>query len=232
MMMSKKEKDSKGAKQKKGSKGDTVEVDFPAAERGAKLGKIDTDVKGADPKAILKSVDDKMKKTLESTKGALAAIRTGRPSPNILDKVMVPSYGSESPLPQLASVQVSSATTIVVEPFDKSVLKDIEKALLASDLGMTPNSDGSVIRLNVPSLTTETRQKYLKQAKTVTEDGKVALRNIRRTGVDAVKKLEKDKTVSEDTSSDTQDQIQKLTDRFTKDLDALCEAKEKELAKV
>ncbi|EKX50618.1 hypothetical protein GUITHDRAFT_157295 [Guillardia theta CCMP2712] len=181
---------------------------------------------------IINGVKEKMKKTVENTREALATIRTGRPSPNIFDKVLVDYYDVPTPLPQIASIQIQSASMISIDPFEKSALKNIEKAIMASDLGLNPNNDGAIIRISIPPLTAETRQNYVKQAKNVAEEGKVALRNIRRTGVDAVKKLEKDSVVSEDQSKSTQDDIQKLTDSSSKEIDNLCAAKEKDLSTV
>ena len=182
--------------------------------------KVDTDVKGTDPKTIIAQVVEKFEKTVESTKASLASIRTGRPSPNLLDRVLVDYYGTNTPVPNVATVNVVSATQITVEPFEADLLKEIEKAISMSDLGMTPNNDGKMIRLNVPPLNAETRQKYVKQAKASGEDGKVAARNVRRTGVDAIKKLEKDKKIGEDESKGLQDDIQKKTDKAVKDVRA------------
>jgi len=225
VMMAKAKKGGKGKKGGGGGGGDS-QVETIVVK------KVDTAVNGADTKTVVKNVKEKMSKTVENTREALGAIRTGRPSPNIFDKVMVEYYGAETPLPQVATVQIQSASMISIEPYEASSLKDVERAILASDLGLTPNNDGTVIRINIPALTAETRQQYLKQAKALAEDGKVALRNIRRTGVDAVKKLEKDAGLSEDESKGTQDDIQKMTDANVKAIDGLCEAKEKELSKV
>jgi len=194
--------------------------------------KVDTDVKGATTKEILALVKEKMAKTVENTRDALGAVRTGRPSPNLLDKVMVDYYGAPTPLPQVAAVQVQSASMITVDPFDKSALKDVERAIVSSDLGLNPSNDGSLIRINIPPLNAETRLKYAKQAKALGEEGKVALRNIRRTGVDAVKKLEKDSGLGEDESKSGQDQVQQTTDKSAKEIDKLAEEKEKDLMKV
>jgi len=230
-MMAKKDKNKKdegGGKGKKQAPGA-----MPEGEKAPKMKKENTDVTGADPKEIIVNLKEKMSKTVENTREALGAIRSGRPSPKIFDKVMVDSYGAPTPLPNIATVNVRSASTIEITPFDPSTLKDIEKGIMSADMNLTPNSDGTVIRINIPSLTTETRAQFAKQASAVGEDGKVALRNIRRTGVDAVKKLEKGQTaIGEDESKSLQDEVQKLTDKCTKELDDLVKVKEKELSSV
>ncbi|MGB1601588.1 MAG: ribosome recycling factor [Promethearchaeia archaeon] len=192
--------------------------------------KENTDVTGEDPQEIIANVKDKMSKTVENTREALGAIRTGRPSPKMFDKVMVSAYDAETPLPQLATVSIQSASSVMISPFDPSTLGDIEKGILKSELNLTPSNDGATIRINIPPLTTETRAQFAKQANSVAEDGKVALRNIRRTGVDAIRKLEKGSSpISEDESKALQDQVQKLTDKCSTELSDLAKAKEKEL---
>jgi ribosome recycling factor len=225
-------KGKKGGGKKGGGGGGDASADAGGDDADFVKVKVDTDVKGTDPKSIIASVVEKFEKTVESTKASLASIRTGRPSPNLLDRVLVDYYGTNTPIPNVATVNVVSATTITVEPFEADLLKEIEKAISMSDLGMTPNNDGKMIRLNVPPLNAETRQKYVKQAKASGEDGKVAARNVRRTGVDAIKKLEKDKKIGEDESKGLQDDIQKKTDKAVKDIDVLTAAKEKELTTV
>jgi len=202
----------------------------PAGEKAPKMKQENADIAGVDRKEIMKNLDEKFSKTVENTREALGAIRTGRPSPKLFDKVMVSAYGSESPLPQVASVGIKSASTIEINPFDKSTLKDIEKAIMSSDLNLTPSNDGNLIRINIPPLTTESRVQYAKQASALAEDGKVALRNIRRNALEAVKKLEKgDSPISEDESKQLQDEVQKKMDKCVKELDDLAKAKEKEL---
>jgi ribosome recycling factor len=211
-------KGKKGGGKKGGGGGGDASADAGGDDADFVKVKVDTDVKGTDPKSIIASVVEKFEKTVESTKASLASIRTGRPSPNLLDRVLVDYYGTNTPIPNVATVNVVSATTITVEPFEADLLKEIEKAISMSDLGMTPNNDGKMVRLNVPPLNAETRQKYVKQAKASGEDGKVAARNVRRTGVDAIKKLEKDKKIGEDESKGLQDDIQKKTDKAVKDV--------------
>ena len=225
------------AKNKKGGKGEAkagkdkqAPGAMPAGEKAPKMKKENTDVTGEDPQEIIANVKDKMGKTVENTREALGAIRTGRPSPKMFDKVMVSAYDAETPLPQLATVSIQSASSVMISPFDPSTLGDIEKGILKSELNLTPSNDGATIRINIPPLTTETRAQFAKQASSVAEDGKVALRNIRRTGVEAIRKLEKGSSpISEDESKALQDQVQKLTDKCSTELSDLAKAKEKEL---
>lgn len=185
-----------------------------------------------DIKSITKDAQKRMEKSIDSVRQNLSTIRTGRATPNILDRVKVPYYGVDTPLNQMATINVPSAQQLSVEPYDKSTLGDIEKAIAESDLGLTPNNDGSIIRINIPSLTEDRRKEFVKQAKAMGEEGKVAVRNIRRDSVDSIKKLEKAGEVGEDESKDGQDEIQKLTDKNTKEIDDVVAAKEKELSKV
>lgn len=176
--------------------------------------------------------EGRMEKTLESVQSTFNTVRTGRPSPALLDRVTVNYYGAETPLNQLASISVSGTSSLVVEPYDRSAIADIERGLLESDIGLTPNNDGSVIRLVVPPLTKERRVELVKQVKTMAEDGRIALRNIRRDAVDSLKKLEKNKELGKDESRSLQDEVQKLTDRFVKEIDKLYKEKESDIMKV
>jgi ribosome recycling factor len=175
---------------------------------------------------------ERMSKSVESVIQNLNTIRTGRASPAILDRVKADYYGVETPINQMASISVPSAQQLTVEPFDKSQLGGIERAIMEADLGLTPQNDGSVIRLNIPALTEERRKEMMKQCKAIGEEGKVAVRNIRRGAVDAIKKLEKAGDISEDESKDGQDAIQKTTDSKVKDIDEIVAKKEKEVMKV
>ncbi|VEU37004.1 unnamed protein product [Pseudo-nitzschia multistriata] len=175
---------------------------------------------------------DKMEKSIESVLQNMNTIRTGRASPAILDRVKADYYGVESPINQMATISVPSAQQLTVEPFDKSMLGEIERALMESDVGLTPMNDGNVIRLNIPSLTEERRKEMMKQCKAIGEEGKVAVRNIRRKAVDTIKKLEKDSEISEDESKSSQDEIQKMTDDKVKEIDGIVEKKEKEVMTV
>ena len=177
-------------------------------------------------------MEDRMDKSLESVKKNLGTISTGRANPSMLDRVQVEYYGAPTPLNQLASVSVPSSSQLQIEAYDKSCLKDIEKALILSDLGMTPSNDGSVIRLNIPQLTEDRRKDLLKQCKAIGEDCKVAIRNVRRDGVDKVKKLEKASTISKDQSKDGQDAVQSVTDKYIKEVDNIVSKKEAEISTV
>lgn len=180
----------------------------------------------------LMDAEDRMGKSVESVKTNLLTIRTGRASPNMLDRVQVDYYGAMTPLNQMASVSVASAQQLTIDPYDKSVLGDIERALMESELGLTPNNDGAVIRINIPSLTEDRRKEMLKQCKAIGEEGKVAVRNVRRDDVEAIKKLEKASEIGEDESKGGQDDIQKMTDKAVKEIDGIVSAKEKEVMTV
>lgn len=173
-----------------------------------------------------------MAKTIDSVRSSFNTVRTGRASPTLLDRITVSYYGAETALNQLASVSVSGTSALVVEPYDKSVIGDVERALMESDIGITPNSDGSVIRLAIPPLTKERRSDLVKQVKTMAEDGRVALRNIRRDAVDALKKLEKNKELGKDESKTMQDEVQKITDKYVKQIDQIFKDKETDIMKV
>ena len=177
-------------------------------------------------------VEERFGKCIEALSKNLLTIRTGRASPAILDLVQVEYYGAPTPLNQMASISVPNSQQLLVEPFDKSTLGDVERAIIDSGLGLTPNNDGSSIRINIPQITEERRKELLKSCKAMGEDGKVAIRNVRRDGVDSVKKLEKKGDISEDESKGSQDSIQKLTDKFTKEVDSIIAKKEKEVMTV
>ncbi len=176
--------------------------------------------------------EEKMEKAIAQLKKEFAAIRTGRANPLILDKVVVDYYGAPTPLRQMSQVTVQDGTTLVISPFDKSIMKDIEKALIKAELGITPNSDGSVLRLCFPPLTQDRRKEISKDVKKIGEDTKVAIRNIRRDMTDDLKKLEKSENLSEDAVKDYQDKIQKLTDKYTKNIEDIAQEKEKEVLTV
>lgn len=185
-----------------------------------------------DVKSTLSDAEDRMDKSVENVQGNLETLRTGRASPKVLDRVMVECYGAETPLNQVASVKTTSATQLLVEAYDASILNDISNAIQEADIGFTPNNDGSVIRLNMPPVTEDRRKELAKEAKALGEEGKVAIRNIRREAVDAVKKAEKAKSLGKDQSKDAQDAIQKLTDKHAKVIDERVSAKEKDILKV
>ena len=182
--------------------------------------------------AIFSTGTEKMEKTITQMKKEFASIRTGRANPMMLDKVLVEYYGAPTPLRQLSQVSVQDGTTLVIAPFDKSILKDIEKAIVKADLGINPNSDGVVVRLVFPPLTSDKRKEICKDVKKACEETKVAIRNIRRDMTDELKKLEKAENLSEDVVKDNQDKIQKLTDKYIKISDELEAEKEKEVLTV
>ncbi len=173
-----------------------------------------------------------MRKSVEATLRNFNTIRTGRANPSLLDKIMVPYYGADTPLKSLATLATPDSQTIQIQPFDAGSIGLIEKAIGMSDLGLTPNNDGKVIRINIPPLTEDRRKDLCKLASKYAEEGKVALRNLRRDGIDQIKKLEKDTELSEDQSRDEQDKIQKLTDRFISELDKHLAEKETDILKV
>lgn len=175
--------------------------------------------------------DVKMTKTINNLDGELATIRAGRANPHVLDKIAVDYYGSPTPIQQVANVSVPEARMIQIQPWEKKIIKDIEKAILMSDIGINPTNDGTVIRLVFPELTEERRKELVKDVKKKGEASKVAVRNIRRDGNDAFKKL-KGTDVSEDEIQDLEDQIQKLTDKYIKEVDAAVDAKSKEVMTV
>ena len=173
-----------------------------------------------------------MRKSVEATLRNFNTIRTGRANPSLLDKIMVAYYGADTPLKSLATISTPDSQTIQIQPFDAGSVGLIEKAIGMSDLGLTPNNDGKVIRINIPPLTQDRRKDLCKLASKYAEEGKVALRNLRRDGIDQIKKQEKDAELSEDQSRDEQDKIQKLTDRFISELEKHLADKETDILKV
>lgn len=180
----------------------------------------------------MKNAESKMNKAIVSLESDLASIRAGRANPAILDKITVEYYGAQTPLAQVGTISVPEARTMIVQPWDISVLKEIEKAILASDIGINPNNDGKVIRLNFPPLTEERRRELSKGISKRGEEAKVAIRNIRRDSLEQFKKQKKANEITEDDLKDLEDQIQKLTDRFVKNIDTIVTAKEKEIMEV
>mmetsp|Transcript_15661 Transcript_15661/g.24369 ORF Transcript_15661/g.24369 Transcript_15661/m.24369 type:complete len:224 (-) Transcript_15661:199-870(-) len=181
---------------------------------------------------IALEIEERMQKSCDSVVRNLQTISTGRANPAMLDRIQADYYGAPTPINQMASISVPSASQLQIDPYDKSSLGDIEKAIIMSDLGMTPQNDGSVIRINIPALTEERRKELLKKCKGIGEEGKVALRNVRRDGVDKIKKLEKASTIGEDQSKEGQDDIQKMTDKYVKNVDEIVAKKEKDVSKV
>ncbi len=181
--------------------------------------------------ARLQVYDDKMKKALEFLESDYGTIRAGRANPHVLDKIRVDYYGIPTPVQQVGNITVPEARIIQIAPWEKSLLKAIEKAILTSDLGINPSNDGSVIRLIFPELTEERRKDLSKEVKKKAEEAKVAIRNIRRDGNDAFKKLVKAGT-PEDEAKDLEEKLQKMTDKYIKDVDTLMDAKTKEIMTV
>jgi len=173
-----------------------------------------------------------MQKSLEATQRTFNTIRTGRANPSLLDKIIVEYYGAETPLKSLATLSTPDSQTIQIQPFDAGSVSLVEKAISMSDLGLTPNNDGKTIRINIPPLTEDRRKDLCKIAAKYAEEGKVALRNLRRDAIDRIKKQEKDGDLSEDQSRDQQDKVQKVTDRFILELEKQLAEKEAEILKV
>ncbi len=182
-------------------------------------------------KERVKVFDEKMQKTCEHLLADYQTIRAGRANPHVLDKIKVDYYGTPTPIQQVGNISVPEPRMIQISPWEKSLIRDIEKAIMASDVGITPNNDGSVIRLVFPELTEERRKELVKDVKKKGEEAKVAIRNIRRDANDSFKKLAKEE-VSEDEIKDLEDDVQKLTDKYIKDIDKAVEEKSKEILTV
>lgn len=180
----------------------------------------------------LADVEAQMQKSVEATQRSFNTIRTGRANASILDRVMVDYYGAETPLKSLANISTPDSTTLQIDPFDKGSLAQIEKAISLSDVGLTPNNDGRVVRINIPPLTNERRKEFAKIAAKYAEEGKVAVRNIRRDAIESIRKQEKASDISEDEARDLQDQVQKLTDKYTARIEEILASKEKDIMKV
>lgn len=178
---------------------------------------------------ILLDVEDRMEKAITVLKGQLAGIRTGRANPGLVDSLRVEVYGSPTPLKQLAQVGAPEATQIVIRPYDTGTIKEIEKAIIASGLGFNPQSDGRLIRINVPPLSTEVRKKLVARIKELTEEAKVSIRNVRRDGNKAAEQAEKDKEVTEDEAKSLKDQIQELTKKFENTAADMAKSREAEV---
>lgn len=180
---------------------------------------------------IKQSAEERMDKAVGTLKRELASLRAGKANASLLDRISVEYYGTSTPLNQLANISTPDSRTILIQPWDKGSLADIEKAIMKSDVGLTPSNDGSIIRLVVPMLTEERRMELVKVAKKLAEESKVAIRNIRRDANDSIKKLEKTE-ISEDESKRYQDDVQKLTDKYIAESDKVLAAKEKEILEV
>ncbi len=173
--------------------------------------------------------ENRMKKTVEVLESEFAAIRVGRASPKVLDKVTVPYYGVQTPIEGVATVKVADARTLLIQPWDASLLKDLEKAIAASDIGIMPQNDGKMLRMNFPPLTEERRKEHTKKTAKMGEEAKVAIRNLRRDANEDVKKQKKDSILTEDDQKDAEKDIQNLTDRYIKIIDEVVAKKDKEI---
>ncbi|MEH6559546.1 MAG: ribosome recycling factor [Oceanicoccus sp.] len=181
---------------------------------------------------LKQDAEERMQKTLVALGGALNKIRTGRAHPSILDGLRVNYYGSETPLSQVAAINVEDARTLSVVPWEKAIVPDVERAIMKSDLGLNPSTAGTVIRIPMPMLTEETRRGFTRQAKKEAEHSRVSIRNIRRDVMADVKELQKEKEISEDQERKAQDDIQKLTDRFVAEIEVILTAKEADLMEI
>lgn len=184
------------------------------------------------PETILLTCEEKMDRTIEVLKKDVSLIRTGRANPAVLNNVSVNYYGVDTPLNQVSSISVPEAQTLMIKPFDKGLLKDIEKAIFAADLNLTPQNDGTVVRINFPALTEARRKELVKEVKVLGENAKVAIRNIRRDGNDQLKKLEKDSLITEDELKQFNDKVQKLTDKKIEKVEAVLKDKEKQIMEI
>lgn len=178
---------------------------------------------------ILLDTEERMTKAIDVLKNALTGIRTGRANPGLVDSLRVDVYGSPTPIKQIATVGAPEPQQILIRPYDASVIKEIEKAIVASDLGYNPQSDGKVVRINIPALSTDIRKKMVSRIKDLAEDAKVSIRNIRRDSNKAADTAQKDKLISEDERDDIKDEVQKLTKKYEDDVSDLAKSKEKEV---
>lgn len=181
------------------------------------------------PQTIINNGQEKMEKTLESLKRELQTVKTGRANPGVLNKVEVVYYGSPMPLNQIATISAPEAQVLMIKPFDKNILRDIEKAILVADLNLTPQNDGSVIRIVFPPLTEQTRKQLVKELKNNSENNKVAIRNIRRDIISQLEKIQKDGLITEDELKRKQEEVQKLTDKYIAKVEEAIKEKEKQI---
>lgn len=181
---------------------------------------------------VIRDAEERMHKGVDVLRREYAVIRAGRANPSLLDRIMVEYYGAPTPIKQLTNISAPEARLLVLQPFDKSVLPDIERAIMKSDLGLNPSNDGTVIRLNIPQLTAERRLELVKKVKKEAESARVAVRNVRRDVNDKLKKMEKDHEASEDEVKKAQDDVQKMTDKIIKEIDQVMATKESEITEV
>ena len=184
------------------------------------------------PEDVLGDVDYRMDRTIDAFKRELSQLRTGRATPALIEDLSIDYYGSATPLKQIASISAPDARAIMVQPWDKGALREIERSLQRSEMGFNPSNDGNVITVPIPPLTNERRQEMVKLLRKKAEDGKVSVRNVRRDGLETLRKLERDKTISQDQNRRAQEQLQKVTDGHTKLIDETASAKEAEILQV
>lgn len=184
------------------------------------------------PEAVLSEVERKMARSIEALQRDLTSLRTGRATPSLIENVTVDYYGSPTPLKQLASISAPDARAIMVQPWDKQALREIERSLMRSELGFNPSNDGNIITVPIPPLNQERRQELVRLLKRKIEEGKVSVRNVRRDGLETLRKMERDKTISQDQNRRSQEQLQKTTDAHIKDIDQVSTAKEAEIMQV
>ncbi len=181
---------------------------------------------------VIKELEGKLKKTVEATEREFSSIRTGRANSSLVEGIRVECYATTMPLKQLASISTPEPRLIVIQPWDQSIMQDIERAISSSELGITPTNDGKLIRISIPSLTEERRDELTKVIKKIAEEGRISLRTARRVANDEVEKMEKDKVITEDDKFKSKDEIQKLIDKYSKEIDKHLESKEKEIQEV
>ncbi len=192
----------------------------------------DNDENQLTPEVVLSEVERKMGQSIEALHRELASLRTGRATPSLIENVSVDYYGSPTPLKQIASISAPDARAIMVQPWDKQALREIERSLMRSDMGFNPSNDGNIITVPIPPLNQERRQELVRLLKRKIEDGKVSVRNVRRDGLETLRKLERDKAISQDQNRRSQDQLQKTTDAHIKSIDQVSTAKEAEIMQV
>lgn len=190
------------------------------------------DAAGTTPEEVLAEVSRKMDRSVQALRNELDSLRTGRATPSLVENMMIDYYGSPTPLKQIASISAPDPQAILVQPWDKQSLRDIERGLIKSDMGFNPSNDGTNITVPIPPLNTERRQELVKLLKQKIEDGKISVRNVRRDGLDSLRKMERGKTISQDQNRRAQDQLQKTTDGHTKTIDEVGVAKEAEIMQV
>ncbi len=184
------------------------------------------------PEEVLEDVERRMNRSMEALERELASLRTGRATPSLVENISVDYYGSPTPLKQIASISAPDARAIMIQPWDRQALRDIERSLMQSEMGFNPSNDGNVITVPIPPLNQERRQELVRLLKRKIEEGKVAVRNVRRDGLESLRKLERDKAISQDQNRRSQDQLQKTTDGFIKSMDQVSTAKEAEIMQV